>query len=109
MWSCSGRDALSLRGRLPIRCRVLIRATDVAVAISRPSDLSIRTILAGKVAAIQPESGALCFVDVALAGGARITASLTRLAASELELAPGAGVYALIKAVAIDERPFQSR
>jgi molybdate transport system ATP-binding protein len=89
--------------------RVLARATDIALATSRPNDLSIRTILAGTVAAIQPEIGALCLVDIALAGGGRLTASLTRLAVSALELTPGAGVYALIKAVAIDERPFQSR
>jgi molybdate transport system ATP-binding protein len=89
--------------------RVVIRATDVAVATSRPSDLSIRTILCGTIAAIQSASGALCLVEVALAGGGRLAASLTRLAMSELALAEGTRVYALIKAVAIDERPFPSR
>jgi molybdate transport system ATP-binding protein len=89
--------------------RVVIRATDIALAISRPSDLSIRTILSGVVAAIRSESGALSLVEIALEGGGRLAASLTRLAVSELELTEGARVYALIKAVAIDERPFQSR
>jgi molybdate transport system ATP-binding protein len=89
--------------------RVVIRATDVAVATSRPSDLSVRTILCGTIAAIQSASGALCLVEVALAGGGRLAASLTRLAVSELALAEGTRVYALIKAVAIDERPFPSR
>lgn len=89
--------------------RVVIRATDVALATRRPSDLSIRTILSGTVAAIRSESGALALVEIALAGGDRLAASLTRLAVSELELTEGAGVYALVKAVAIDERPFQSR
>jgi molybdate transport system ATP-binding protein len=88
---------------------VVIGATDVALATSRPTGLSIRTILAGKVAAIPSESGALSVVEIALEGGGRLSASLTRLAVSELELAPGAHVYALIKAVAIDERPFHSR
>jgi molybdate transport system ATP-binding protein len=89
--------------------RVVIRATDVALATSRPLDLSIRTILSGTVAAIRSESGALALVEIVLAGGGRLAASLTRLAVSELELTEGAGVYALVKAVAIDERPFQSR
>jgi molybdate transport system ATP-binding protein len=96
-------DALSQSNRF------VIRATDVAVATSRPSDLSVRTILCGTIAAIQSASGALCLVEVALAGGGRLAASLTRLAVSELALAEGTRVYALIKAVAIDERPFPSR
>jgi molybdate transport system ATP-binding protein len=89
--------------------RVLIRATDVALATTRPSNLSIRTILSGAVAAIQSESGALSLVDIALEGGGRLTASLTRLAVSELGLTLGSRIYALVKAVAIDERPFHSR
>jgi len=89
--------------------RVVIGATDVAIATSPPADLSIRTILPGEVATIHSETGAVCIVDVALQGGGRLAASVTRLAVSELELAPGARVYALIKAVAIDERPFHSR
>ena len=89
--------------------RVVIRATDVALATSRPSGLSIRTVLSGRVAALRVENRALSLIDVALDGGGRLAASVTRLAISELELAPGARVYALIKAVAIDERPFHSR
>jgi molybdate transport system ATP-binding protein len=89
--------------------RVVIGATDVALATSRPTALSIRTVLSGEVAAIRSETGALSLVDIALEGGSRLAASVTRLAVSELELAPGARVYALIKAVAIDERPFHSR
>ena len=89
--------------------RVVIGATDVALATSRPTELSIRTILSGEVAAIRSQTGALSLIDIALQGGGRLSASVTRLAVSELELAPGARVYALIKAVAIDERPFHSR
>ncbi len=89
--------------------RVLIRATDVALATSRPADISIRTILSGTVAAIRPESTALSLVDVALDGGGRLASSVTRMAVSDLRLAPGIRVYALIKAVAIDERSFHSR
>jgi molybdate transport system ATP-binding protein len=89
--------------------RVLIRATDVALATSTPTAISIRTILSGAVLAIGSDSGALSLVDIALEGGGRLTASLTRRAVNELELAPGSRIYALVKAVAIDERPFHSR
>ena len=88
--------------------RVVIGATDVALATSRPSDISVRTILAGEVAGIRSETAALSLVDIALQGGGQLAASVTRLAVSELELTPGTRVYALIKAVAIDERPFHS-
>jgi molybdate transport system ATP-binding protein len=89
--------------------RVLIRATDVALARTRPSDLSIRTILSGSIAAIQSDDGPTAIVEIALDGGGQLSASVTRLAISELEVAPGTRIYALIKAVAIDERPFHSR
>ena len=89
--------------------RVLIRATDVALARTRPSDLSIRTILSGSIAAIQSEDGPTAIVEIALDGGGRLSASVTRLAINELAVAPGTRIYALIKAVAIDERPFHSR
>ncbi|MBV8850904.1 MAG: molybdenum ABC transporter ATP-binding protein [Methylobacteriaceae bacterium] len=88
---------------------VVIGATDVALAKSRPDNLSIRTVLSGEVAAVHSEIGAACTVDISLQGGGRLAASVTRLAIRELELAPGTRVYALIKAVAIDERPFHSR
>ena len=88
--------------------RVLIRATDVALAGNRPSALSIRTILSGGVAAIQSGEGASAIVEIALDGGGRLSASVTRLAVSELGLDPGSRIYALVKAVAIDERPFHS-
>jgi molybdate transport system ATP-binding protein len=89
--------------------RVLIRATDVALARTRPSDLSIRTILSGGVAAIQSEDGPTAIVEIALDGGGQLSASVTRLALSELEVTPGTRICALVKAVAIDERPFHSR
>ncbi len=88
--------------------RVVVRATDIALATRRPSNLSVRTILAGTVAAIRPQPGALCIVEIALDGGGQITASVTRLALSELGVTPGTRIFALIKAVAIDERPFRS-
>jgi molybdate transport system ATP-binding protein len=85
--------------------RVLIHATDVALAIDRPEGVTIRTVLTGMVADIVNDGGPSVTVDVALDGDGRLAASVTRRAADELGLAPGRPVFALVKSVALDERP----
>lgn len=85
--------------------RVLVHATDVALATRRPEGITIRTVLAGTVAEIPDGSGPSVTVDVALQGGARLAASVTRAAVAELGLEPGRQVFALVKSVALDERP----
>ncbi|MEK4033345.1 molybdenum ABC transporter ATP-binding protein [Methylocystis sp. IM3] len=84
--------------------RVAIRATDVALAKSRPADTSVRTILRGRIARIDAGDGALAFVTLQLVGGDRLVAAVTRLALDDLGLQSGAEVFALVKAVALDER-----
>lgn len=99
---------LYLSGRVVGRnaeARVVIRATDVALATQRPRSLSIRNVLEGTVAALHSDQGAVATVDVALAGQGRLLATVTRLAVEELGLGPGDHVFALIKSVALDERP----
>lgn len=86
------------------RVRVVIRATNVTLALGRPQGLSVRTVLKGRVASIAADEGPTALATVELEGGDRISASLTRLAASELGLVAGREVYALVKAVSIDER-----
>ncbi|MDE2578632.1 MAG: molybdenum ABC transporter ATP-binding protein [Hyphomicrobiales bacterium] len=85
--------------------RILVRATDIALATGPQTGLSIRTRLAGAVESIHADAGALAFVHVVLAGGDRLVASVTRSAIAELDLAPGKQVDCLIKSVALDERP----
>ncbi|CAI9412051.1 Maltose/maltodextrin import ATP-binding protein MalK [Pleomorphomonas sp. T1.2MG-36] len=85
--------------------RVLVHATDVALAIHRPEGVTIRTVLAGTVADVPDGSGPSVTVDVALQGGSRLAASVTRAAVAELDLKPGRSVFALVKSVALDERP----
>jgi molybdate transport system ATP-binding protein len=89
--------------------RVMIRATDVTLATERPQHLSIRTTLAGHVAAIEREDGPLAAVTVELDGGDRLLALATRMAVDELGLKPGDRVFALVKTVALDERNIASR
>ena len=85
--------------------RVIIRATDVALALDRPRDLSIRTVLSATVASIGRNRSPLAAVSLALRGGGHLTALATRKALDELRLAAGTEVFALVKTVALDERP----
>jgi molybdate transport system ATP-binding protein len=84
--------------------RLVIKATDVTVATERPRDLSIRSVLSGRVGAIEQEDGPLAAVTIDLPGHGRVVALVTRMAVDELGLALGRNVFALIKTVALDER-----
>ncbi len=98
---------ITLPGRLapgddPIR--IVIRAIDVTLALSKPREMSIRTALAGKVSAVSLPLGAVVVVEVELAGGDILAAAVTRKAVDELGLGPGDQVYCLVKSVSIDDR-----
>jgi molybdate transport system ATP-binding protein len=83
--------------------RVRVRSRDVSLALAAPAGLSIQNILEARVVTISHEFGAI--VDVGLkVGETGLTARVTRKAVSELALAPGARVFALVKAVSIDRR-----
>lgn len=84
--------------------RIAVRATNVALATEAPRALSVRTVLKGRVRAIAPGDEPSALVTVELEGGDRISAYLTRLAVSDLGLVEGREVYALVKAVSLDER-----
>ncbi|WP_237151934.1 molybdenum ABC transporter ATP-binding protein [Oryzibacter oryziterrae] len=84
--------------------RVVVRATDVSLATERPKHITIRTALKGEIAAVNG-TGPQLSLDVKLEGGAILVAAATRRAVDELGLRPGVPVFALIKSVAIDERP----
>jgi molybdate transport system ATP-binding protein len=82
------------------RLRIRIRARDVSLALTRPSDISILNIFRGAITEIGDGSGAQ--VDVLLDIGTPLWARVTRYTARRFDLRPGLEVYALIKAVAID-------
>jgi molybdate transport system ATP-binding protein len=85
----------------PVRAR--IRARDVSLALSRPSEVSIQNVFPAKVVGLTSEFGAI--VDVTLdVNGTPLIARITRKAADELALVPGRPVFALVKAVSIDRR-----
>jgi molybdate transport system ATP-binding protein len=83
--------------------RVLVRGTDVTLAVKRPRGVSIRTILRGVVKATTIDEGALARVDVALTGGEILAAFVTRRSLDELGLGEGDAVFAMIKAASIEE------
>jgi molybdate transport system ATP-binding protein len=85
------------------RVRARIRSRDISIALAKPDRVSLQNILPAKITAIGDEFGAI--VDVHLdAGGTPLIARITRKAASELRLAPGLSVFAMVKAVSIDRR-----
>jgi molybdate transport system ATP-binding protein len=83
--------------------RLRVRARDVAIALSPPGGISIRNVMAGRIAAVEVEPGAFAEVAINL-GGPLLRARITREAVDELALAPGRPVFALVKSVALDRR-----
>ena len=78
--------------------RIVVDARDVTIALSDPTDSSVQNRLAARITAIEPHPGGrLLRLD---AQGVRLKSLVTRGAAARLGLAPGAMVFALIKAVA---------
>lgn len=84
--------------------RLLVRATDVALAVQRPRDVSFRTVLLGTIRSIAVEDGPTARVEIALRGEGRLVALVTRRAIDELALDAGDEVFAMLKATALDER-----
>ena len=87
----------------PVRVRV--RARDVALARTRPADISIRNILPARIIEIAPDRDAR--VDLKLDIGTpqepvALWARVTHRAAQELGLAVGQPIFALLKTVALD-------
>jgi molybdate transport system ATP-binding protein len=87
---------------------IVIRATDVTLATTRPQNLSVRTMLAGTVGTIEKDDGPLAAVTIDLKDDGHLVAMATRMAVDELALRPGVPVFALIKTVALDERSIAS-
>lgn len=98
--------SMPLLDRLAIGSNVLlrIRARDVALALDKPTGISIRNCLPVTITGVTqaPESA---FVEVALALGQNaLSARITKAAREDLGLKAGQQVYALVKSVSFDRR-----
>lgn len=93
-----------LEGRaLGSQLRIRIRARDVTLALSPPSDTSALNILHGTVVELKGSREGGPQVEVKLdCRGDMLLARVTRLSAERLALQPGQPVYAMIKTVALD-------
>jgi molybdate transport system ATP-binding protein len=83
--------------------RLRVRARDVAIALHPPEGISIRNVMAGRIAAVEAEPGPFAEVAIDL-GGPLLRARITRESVDELALVPGRPVFALVKSVALDRR-----
>jgi molybdopterin-binding protein len=76
-----------------------IRAEDILVALDRPSRISARNLLPGRLAGIDDQSDhVLVRVDV---GADRLIAKLTAGAVEDLSLTSGSDVFLIIKSQAL--------
>ncbi len=84
--------------------RLRVRARDVTLALTRPTAISSRNLLAGTVDAIAAEAET-AFAEVTVAvGEQRLRARVTREAVDTLGLTPGIAIHALIKSASFDRR-----
>ena len=80
---------------------VRIKATDVAIAKDRPANISMLNILPAEVVEILGWQSGQINLRLRLPGGDVLWARITAKSASDLKIAVGSYVYALIKAVAL--------
>ncbi|MFJ7495921.1 molybdopterin-binding protein [Streptomyces sp. NPDC097727] len=79
--------------------RTLIKSTEVSLSTAAVEGLSIRNRIPGTVADVVT-GGAMASVKISVEGG-ELTAAITKDAVTDLELASGVSVVALIKATEI--------
>ena len=82
--------------------RVRVRSRDVAIALTRPSDISISNRIEGVVESIVPLAGPYTEVAVRVGIATVLLARITRESADRLALTPDLSVWCLIKSVALD-------
>lgn len=112
--SVGGQElSVPLRARLVVgnQVQLRVRARDVALAIAKPTGLSIRNVLAGRLVELQ-QSVESPFAEVLIElsdGGVStgealgyLRSRITRAAAAELQLSEGQTLYALVKTVSFD-------
>ncbi len=77
-----------------------IRASDVSIAVTPPSQSSILNVLPAKIIALTAKDE-MTYVRLDLGGALVLTARITSYSAAKLALAPGQDVFAQIKSAAL--------
>ncbi|HUZ74790.1 MAG TPA: molybdenum ABC transporter ATP-binding protein [Stellaceae bacterium] len=91
------------------KVRVRVRARDVVLSTAPQAGLSIRNSIPGRVVEIASDPGPIVDLRLDIGTGAQpviLWARITRRALTELELAPGSPVHAMVKTVALDRGSF---
>ena len=83
--------------------RVRVRARDVALATTRPQDLSIRNVLSGTLIDLVTEEDSPFAEALVEVGDQHVRARITRASADDLGLSVGQSVYALVKSATFDQ------
>jgi molybdate transport system regulatory protein len=90
-------DAAEDLGLAPgLSVTVLIKATEVGVAVDPVGRISIRNLLPGTVQSLEP-GAAMTVVKIALTNGGVLTSAITHESAEDLGLTEGVQVTALVK------------
>lgn len=85
------------------RVRTRIRARDVSLSIGKPAAISTLNVLPAHVIAVSAATGPT--VDVQLGvGNVTLVARITRRSLQQLGIGRGQALYALVKAVSLDQR-----
>ncbi|MFH1113642.1 MAG: molybdenum ABC transporter ATP-binding protein [Pseudomonadota bacterium] len=87
------------------RVRVRIRSRDVAIALNRPTKISVQNVFPATVEEMVETSESI--VDVRLNIGHPLFSRITPAAKADLDLTPGRQVFALVKSVAISGAGFE--
>jgi molybdate transport system ATP-binding protein len=88
--------------------RLRIRARDVSLARDKPRETSVLNNLPARIVAIHPAEGPYRDVEMQTSG-APLWARITARSVAELQLAVGAEVCAMVKAVSIDRQAITAR
>lgn len=83
------------------KVRFHIRAQDVSISKTLPSQISIRNILVARIVDIQEENGPFAELALILPDGQQLLARITRHAVHDLSLKVGLDVFALVKSIVL--------
>ena len=86
----------------------MVRATDVTLSLSRPHEISVRTMLKGTISHDRSRNGPVVMAEVRLTGGDRLPPRSPARRSTSSDSTQATPIYCLIKAVSIDERLMQA-